>query len=133
MMDRVRLPSNYKDLTTQELLDWKLKIENEMDHIKSRLDQARSEAAVNGVYADPGWYRRAEASKRILGRQSQQIQLEIRRRKVAGAQSDERLFIDAAKRRLDEDVYEAIWDEVREVRALAADAEKESAGNGQHC
>jgi hypothetical protein len=121
-MERIKLPDNYASLNDADLLDWKLKIEREIDHIRDRLAKAKRDAKITGIYANPGWFRSAENCRRILGRQSQQIQNEFSRRKRAKARAERRnraayqIFIEVARRRLTDEQYATIWAEVQAIQ-----------------
>lgn len=121
-MERIKLPDNFASLDDVDLLDWKLKIEREIDHIRDRLAKVKREAKLTGIYADPGWFRSAEQCRRILGRQSQQIQNEFSRRKRAKGRAERHnrgahlIFTEVARRRLTDELYAAIWDEAQAIQ-----------------
>jgi hypothetical protein len=120
----VQLPKNYKELSDEVLIDFKNRIERDLDRVKAQLDSAKS-TAISGTYADPNWWSRANISKRYLGRMSQMIQAEFSLRKRLKKESNisisktkrltfERIFMHIAKRRLKEEVYDTILKEAEE-------------------
>jgi predicted AAA+ superfamily ATPase len=121
------LPPNWVELPDEVLLDLKLKIEHDLDHVKRQLDAAKAGVKTNGQYSNADWFARATAAKRGLGRESQAIQTELGLRKklhkgnsVAERLSFERRFMKVAKRRLQQEVYDSIINETHEEVEMEA-------------
>ena len=106
----IKLPPDLTKLSVDELATLKLYCEKEIDNITAQINGARERGKV-----DKNWLKKAEAARRIYGRDCQRIQIEQGRRKRAQTASFERRFVDAAKRRLNEDVYQGIMNEALEV------------------
>lgn len=121
------LPPNWVELPDEVLLKLKLKIEHDLDRVKTQIDAAKAGVKANGEYSDPNWFARAMAANRGLGRESQAIQTELSRRKKvhkgnckAEALSFERMFMRVAKQRLQPEVYDSIIEEVHEEVGMEA-------------
>lgn len=111
---KIRLPDDYQSYPTPDLMSLKITIDTEIDRIKADIDRARREAKVTGKYASYDWYTRAEIAKRTLGRQSQKVQAEVSRRKGCKITSDDREFVEVARRRLDPALFRDLWREALE-------------------
>ena len=61
------------DLQKEQLLAWKVQIEEDRRRIKAQITSAKSEA-YHGQYSDPGWWRRANDALSIKHGQVQRIQ-----------------------------------------------------------
>lgn len=87
----------------------------ELAEVKTQIDFAKSEAAENGNYSDPDWFNRARHAVRMKGREHQLIQAELGKRKKderrAFNAKAERCFIDAARRRLEPELFADLWAE----------------------
>lgn len=94
-----------------ELMEMKLEIDCEIDSIKTQLESAKVTKAVYGTYADPAWFRKATSALRIKGRQSQQIQMFLKKMKGERAIAFEKLFIEVAQDVLDKEMYLRLIDE----------------------
>jgi hypothetical protein len=135
----IRLPENYTELSDEELLDLKQRIEQELDHVKTQIDRAKVDAR-NGTYSDPDWFARVNGAKRGIGRASQAIQVELGRRKGLRKATNieehskqeltfERMFMRVARRKLTEEVYEAILQEAQEEVDLMPSVKRGYLGN----
>lgn len=101
---------------TEQLLDMKMEIDSALDDIKNQLDRAKANAQ-QGIMAEPDWFARINGAKRILGRKSQRIQMELSKRKEQARRdhkSYQAAFIAVAKRILSADLYTRIETEARE-------------------
>lgn len=87
-------------------------------HLKMQIDGAKAEAAATGNYSDRDWYNRANHALRMAQKEHQQVQLEIgeqnRAKKREGAAAWEKAFIDAARRRLEPELFMELVAEARE-------------------
>lgn len=94
-------------------------IEEVIAAIRAKLEKARAEVHLSGEYADPDWYRRAKAALRFKGIEHQRLLREAaalrRQEKRHRAKEFGEAFIDAARRRLDPEVFSDLLDEAREV------------------
>lgn len=107
------MPLKLPDLSTassEELAETKLRFEDEIFKINLQIDAAKERGSV-----DRGWLRKAESARRMYGRDCQRIQIEQGRRKKSHTISFERRFIEAARRRLNEEVYKSLMDEALEA------------------
>lgn len=66
-------------LNREDLMEFRILLQEEIDQIAAQLNKAKGNAAANGVYSDPEWYRAAETAKKIRGRYMQEIQLQLRK------------------------------------------------------
>ncbi len=114
MTEHIRLPANYRSLETSDLIMWKDRIEGELDKVKARIDAAKAARISSGEFADPQWYARINAVRRILGRATQLVQTELSSRRKSRRATFSDMFITIAKRRLDPAVFEEIAEEARE-------------------
>lgn len=112
----LRLPENYRTMSTDDLLELKVRMESRQADITMQLGSAKDKAAAAGEYANPAWYRNASRAKAAYGHDIQRIQniLKQRKERQNGNSSLENLFVTIAKRRLDETVFKDIMAEARE-------------------
>jgi len=103
----LKLPRDLSGVSIDELAELKLRFETEISGITDQIDAAKERGNI-----DRAWMKRADAARRIYGRDCQRIQIEQGRRKRTQTASFERRFVDAAKRRLTEDVFQGIMQEV---------------------
>lgn len=92
-------------LSYEDLHEFRILLQEEIDQIAAQLNKARADAA-NGHYADPDWYRSAETAKKIRGRYMLEIQLQMRKAKEQGLA----IHKDNRNRKYKEDLTEADWD-----------------------
>jgi len=94
-------------------------LERDMAAIAMQLSEAQGNALVNQAYSDPKWYSKLIGAKKFKGAAHQRIQRRIKELKVASKsvveQSKERLFIQLCRKRLTNDLYKSIWDEVEAI------------------
>ncbi len=69
-----------------ELLDLKIVIDNDIAYISATITEAKAKTISEGEYSDREWFRRATIAKKIKGGQSQMIQNELRKRRIARAE-----------------------------------------------
>jgi len=90
---------------------------SEMARMKAQIFEAKSRA-VDGDYSDPDWFRRVNTALRYKGIRHQQLlrrAAELRdSANASNANSWERRFIEAARRRLKPETYQALVDEAGE-------------------
>jgi len=67
-------------LNYQDLSEFRILLQEEIDQIAAALNRARADAA-EGRYADPHWYRAAETAKKTRGRWMLEIQMQLRKAK----------------------------------------------------
>ena len=127
----------YANMTLEEMEMLSDKLAMDKVNIKGQLDQARVEFYDSGERSDPAWYARTnyalrmksqqcmilqrEAAKKRKGKnikQSSEIAISKKKIKQARAITFERLFVDIAKRLLDEDTFCHIRDEAIEEASL---------------
>jgi hypothetical protein len=70
-------------LTTEQLVENKLRIDEKLGQLKIREQQVRSTASRTGLYIEPDEYAGLCKRIRILGAKSQAIQVELGKRKKA--------------------------------------------------
>lgn len=105
--------------TTQDrALALKIELDANIAQVTTQIDEARARAAAEGEYADRDWYHRASYAKKRLGRLSQTLQLKIRELKGRREHDVTRYFVDAARRRLQPDVFHDLMTEALDMRAL---------------
>ena len=108
-------------MSRDELLDLKLRIDTQIDGIKVQLAEAAGYAKAEGIYADPSWYARATAAGKIMGRKSQTIQRVLSQRKRQEKAERQRTigdaFIDAARVRLAPDTFTMVMEDAHEILA----------------
>lgn len=102
-------------MSTDELEKRLRAVMQELAEVKTQIDFAKSEAAETGNYSDADWFNRARHAVRMKGREHQLIQAELGKRKKEERRAfnakAERCFIDAARRRLDPDLFSDLWAE----------------------
>ncbi len=116
---RGEFTASLEGMTVDELLDLRLQLEAESGQIRGQLEQAVADAKIHHVYADPDWFRRANAAVRFKGWCMQVVQIQTGRIKAA-EKAERRLlsdeqdnwFLDAfrkeARRLLDYETYHSI-------------------------
>ena len=128
--ERAALPSRSVD----DLLSIKLRVDDSIRDVKAQVDEARASAAAEGAYADRDWWQRANGFIRIASRFSQEIQLEIRRRKTSeksrNREIDQQSYATALKKVMNELLTgvqkQAIYDRANEIHAEQLEAFKAS-------
>lgn len=111
--DRVKVPEDISNLTREELIELKVKVEASHRHIKDQIDNAKA-GAVSGDYADPGWFSRLQAANRALGWHANRINAELGKRRNGNCYRIERSFIEVCKRRLDPVLFRSLMDEAHD-------------------
>ena len=69
-------------MSKEDLLALKSRIDGSCGEVKQTLADARRKFILDGIPADPGWYKRTTIAQRIYGQNSQAIQAEIAQRNV---------------------------------------------------
>jgi hypothetical protein len=114
------MPPAALDLTGKsrdDLLKLKQLLELELGVMRSKIQQAQVRARQIGDYASPAWWARIHQARRILGRQCQQVQLELGRLKQKRARSVEDHFLEVCRERMDEANFK-VYLETAKRRAL---------------
>lgn len=105
-------PLDLSRLTRDQLIHTKLRIEAEASEIKGQLDEAKARVITDGTYADPTWFRRAQAALRAKGRACQAIQAQLsrlRRAEEAAHPTDlHRIFFAVARDQLSPEMFASI-------------------------
>ncbi len=94
-----------KGKSREDLLKIKALLELEIGVMRTKIQQAQVRARQLGDYASPAWWARVHQAKRILGRQVQQIQLELGRSKAQRVLSVEEHFLNVCRERLDSTTF----------------------------
>ncbi len=121
-MPEPSLALDLRHKSREELLRTKSFLEAELSSIRTQLDRARADARKLGRFADLSWWGKVHQALRIKGRQCQQIQLELRRFRLAKQQSVESYFLEVARERMDPEVFQTFL-ETAKRRALKASRE----------
>lgn len=108
----------FNAMDSQELQDALDQLLEDCVQIKTQLDDAKSKAATEGEYADRAWFNSAQHALRIKGQQQQFIQRLLGERRRVERQthnnSVERRFVEAAKRRLHDEVFQDLMTEAND-------------------
>lgn len=102
-----------KDMTAQELIDFRVRTQEEKDAIDEQVRMAKRRAAAEGIYGDGDWLARAEHAAKAKGRLISGIGAEHARRKQGRSDSLEARFMDAARRLLEPDLFHHILSEAK--------------------
>lgn len=105
---------NYRNYTDEQLQDTQVILLEDMASIRYQLEAAKSNAAMDGEYADADWFRKATYALRMKGAQQQAISIEVGRRKRLAQSALETWFVRIAREILEEDLFEEIMDEAKE-------------------
>lgn len=101
------------------LLDWKIKIDSEINAIKSQVEQAKIEYQYDNKPADKKWLVKAIAAKKFHGQFSQLIQNRIKKLRTEQKEENriahDRAFVLCAKKILDNDLFMRIVSEANQV------------------
>lgn len=86
--------------------------------LKSQIDGAKATAAATGEYGDRDWFNRVNFAYRMLAKEHQAIQREIgernRKQRKHGGDRTAQAFIEAARRRLDSELFRSLLDEAQQ-------------------
>lgn len=93
-------PEKLGELSSDELLKLKEKVDADLAQISSQIDFAKSTAAASGEYADPGWFQRIMYARKKRGRLSQAIQFELGRKRRASAEANRKKHAESFEGRL---------------------------------
>lgn len=108
-----------EDATLEDLERRSREVPEEMAKIRSSLLEAKGKAAATGDYADRNWFNRASYALRMKGHEHQLVLQELakRKREERRTRNDvvERLFIQAARKRLEPDVFASIMAEATDT------------------
>jgi hypothetical protein len=121
---------NLSLLDRDSLVELKDRLGESLVSIGLQLDKAKADVHVLGEYADPDWYRRATAAKKITGFQIQLVDRELarRRQQAKAARPFGEYFIEAARAVLTDDALESVFGYAKvlmeEAGAETADKEK---------
>lgn len=106
---------NYRNYTDEQLQDTQVILLEDMASIRYQLEAAKSNAAMDGEYADADWFRKATYALRMKGAQQQAISIEVGRRKRLIQSTLETWFVRVARQILEEDLFEEIMDEAKHL------------------
>jgi hypothetical protein len=101
-----------------DLLKLKALLELEIGAMRTKIQQAQVRARQIGDYASPAWWGRVHQARRALGRQVQQVQLELGRLKTSRAKSVAEHFLDVCRERMGNDPNFKVYLETAKRRAL---------------
>lgn len=97
-----------------ELNAKKIEVDALIDKLKAQLNVAQANFRITGRYADPVWWARTSDQLARARRDSQRLQLQLGMTRYEP--SDVAIaFIDIAKRRLSEEVWQEMMEEARDV------------------
>ena len=99
--------------TRQALLRARVRIEKEMDAIRSQIATAQARFYDTGERADRAWWASAHAALRSKGKRVQSVQDELGELRRAEAHRLEAEFVFVAKRRLRPELYDELMEEAR--------------------
>jgi hypothetical protein len=117
---------NYRNYTDEQLQDTQVILLEDMASIRYQLEAAKSNAAMDGEYADADWFRKATYALRMKGAQQQAISIEVGRRKRMTQSRLETWFVRIAREILEEDLFDEIMDEAKDkVRSNSPDPSAE--------
>ncbi len=106
---------NYRVYTDAQLQDTQAILLEDMASIRYQLEVAKSNAATEGDYSDPDWFRKATYALRMKSAQLQAINVEVGRRKRDMQSRLETWFVRVARDILEEDLFEEIMDEAKHM------------------
>lgn len=89
-------------------------LNDELTTINIQLERARAHQKMTGEYADPDWYQRASAARRIKARDVQLLQRQLAEAKRNRNQSTADRFVTIARRELDPDTFNRILEEAND-------------------
>lgn len=99
------------------LLDWKIKVDAEINSIKSQIERAKIEYQEENKPASRKWLLKAETAKKYHGQISQLIQNRVKKLRIemheANTIAHDRAFILAAKKILSTEVFMQIVAETK--------------------
>ena len=102
------------NMSKEELIDLKLKVDNEILYVKNQIEDAKAKLITDGEYSDPKWYSKINGARRFLGIASQKIQAEMAKRKQKNQKDFHCAFVDVAKRRLSPELFNEIVEETKD-------------------
>lgn len=101
------------------LLDWKVKIDAEINSIKSQIERAKIEYQEENKPADRKWLLKAETAKRYHGQISQLMQIRLKKIRIeiheANIIANDRAFVVAARRILSKELFMEILAETKSL------------------
>ena len=103
-----------EDLSRDELLELKIKVQQARDDIAGQLERAKQDYIQHGKKTNLAWQGKANTAFRGMGRSIEKIQLELRRKRQDGNRSLEQSFIAVCKQRLNKDIFEEYMQEAKE-------------------
>ena len=106
------------DMEEHELLTLKTILDDSLDTINDQLSRAKAELQTAGTHSDPNWYWSAVRAKKHIGRKSQAIQAEFKRRKTVKRVRLEKAFMDSAKLLLNGDTFQMLLDAANDTLVL---------------
>lgn len=110
-----RSMNNLAEMSPQELVDLRVRTQEEKDAISEQITIAKRMAAQEGVYEDGDWLIRAEHAAKAKGRLISAIGAEQSRRKKNKSASVEQRFMDVARKLLSAEVFNNIMAEAIDI------------------
>lgn len=105
------------------LLDWKIKIDTEINAIKAQIEQAKIEYQFDDKPADKKWLLKAITAKKFHGQFSQLIQNRLKKLRTEQKEENriahDRAFVLSAKKILDNDTFMKIVSEANQVLSIS--------------
>ena len=101
--------SKIKEMTVEEIEKAMSDVATELAFMRSEMTKAKTSARLNGRYSDQEWFRRLMSAIKIRGRDHQDLQFELsRKKKIRRAENHiryEQEFMNVARERLDRDLF----------------------------
>lgn len=116
---------NLSLLDRDSLVELKDRLMESSVSIGIQLDKAKADVHIIGEYADPDWYQRATAAKKITGFQLQLVDRELarRRQRAKAGRPFAEYFIEAARSVLTQDALDTVFTYARELQETAVKEE----------
>jgi len=112
-------PKELERLTSDELLELKLELEGDLSSIRTQIAAAQQKAREQGEYADSQWWLKVNWALKTKGRQCQEIQLLLRRRKTQAVKTSvESEFVTLARAKLPPEQFNSLLQEAKEHAGL---------------
>ena len=114
---------DYSKTPTDTLEKLCIAVTKDLISINQQIDSAKSAAASSGVYSDPDWFNRLRHAARQKGRTHQSLLVELGKRRKDERRAinnmKERRFVEAARRRLDRELFVDLWAEANDEAAIS--------------
>ena len=103
--------------TRDEIMSLKFEIDREIALIKDQLEDANAHQKTTGEYADPHWFRAANAARRMYGRMSQMCQQKASKMKKTNNRSVSDYFVEICKEIMDEEEFSGLLEDAKHMKA----------------